>query len=625
MRPAGIALGSLWLSSALLIAQQQQPPVFRDISRLLLWSTGSQVDIRRTNGTLDGPAISGTVVDGTTDAPIPAAAVTLSSGRWSVTELTDSKGRFVFLSLRADETYHLDAACPGYFDARIGIGPGVGGRTAATIKLAGNEWFANARLRLWRPAAISGRIVDESGQPLPGATVRAFSVLLVRGQPVLARGPAATTDDLGDYRLSGMTKGTYVVAASIAGPSDSGAVGSRLYFETFYSSSSTVHDATRLSLEYGDERARADIVLRSAPSRSIRGTVRFINGQTRTLVIRCIRAGDETLRIADRTVESVRTVGGRFEFPSVSPGRYVLEASVPSEVSLVTLPGPAVAPRSATSPALPSAVDWVRIEDDEVGVEWSFPSVSALNGPTFQGSITVAVDREDIDDAVIEVQESPSISGRLIFDDEVRRLLEQSLPVFITTEPFGHAGRVDLATGKFTIAGLPSRPQYLRAVAPGFVTEEISWNGTDYSHRAFDLGLTGTVSDVRLRISLRGARIVGTVRTASGLVSSDSSVFFFQCGATEVSWGDAWGQVSVSNSGSYRIQSSGQSLLPAGAYCLVPLRAGAVEVWRDPEIMGKLMKSATRVEVNWGDEVTQDLRLADRVADQKRRAAMKVK
>ena len=113
-------------------------------------------------------AISGVVVDGS-GRPLGGAAVFLgTTGRGPVRssrQLTDSKGRFVFLNLPPSDQYFLNASKFGFLDDGYGRrGPEIGSR----IVLAEGEWFSSARIVLRRPDAITGSVLDERSDPVVG-------------------------------------------------------------------------------------------------------------------------------------------------------------------------------------------------------------------------------------------------------------------------------------------------------------------------------------------------------------------------------------------------------------------------------------------------------------------------
>ena len=68
--------------------------------------------------------------------------------------------------------------------------------------------------------AISGRIFDESGEPVIGAEVRAMKSFYRRGGRILVPMQSAVTDDRGEYRLFWLPPGRYFVSA--VGPQPDG-------------------------------------------------------------------------------------------------------------------------------------------------------------------------------------------------------------------------------------------------------------------------------------------------------------------------------------------------------------------------------------------------------------------
>ena len=64
------------------------------------------------------------------------------------------------------------------------------------------------------PGAISGIVTGADGQPIAGAHIQRFTSPLRNGVPVFSpTGPAVTTDEHGEYHLTGLAAGEYVVAA----------------------------------------------------------------------------------------------------------------------------------------------------------------------------------------------------------------------------------------------------------------------------------------------------------------------------------------------------------------------------------------------------------------------------
>src|SRR5690242_5026608 len=72
-------------------------------------------------------------------------------------------------------------------------------------------------IRLARGAAISGHVRDDFGTPLPYVHVIAERLVQRSGQTAFEEAASADTDDIGEYRVFGLSAGQYVVALSGAG------------------------------------------------------------------------------------------------------------------------------------------------------------------------------------------------------------------------------------------------------------------------------------------------------------------------------------------------------------------------------------------------------------------------
>src|SRR5688572_16381934 len=171
---------------------------------------------------LQTAALSGVVIDATTNRPVEGASVTLRRAEptamlpFSVPRMvTDAKGRFVFRDLPPGTNYFIDVARFGYASMRYGwAGPDGSSalRDIARISLGPGQWLDGIKVSLYRLGAISGRVVDERGEPVVGTAVRAFSQRMIAGRPQPVGGPIAVTDDRGAYRISGLDPARYIVA-----------------------------------------------------------------------------------------------------------------------------------------------------------------------------------------------------------------------------------------------------------------------------------------------------------------------------------------------------------------------------------------------------------------------------
>jgi hypothetical protein len=114
--------------------------------------------------------MAGTVRDGA-GQPLRRAIVVLSGGdeggRFNY--VTDDDGTFVFANLKP-ASYRLSATKPAYVKADYGAKRP--GRPGTSIALANGQQLTGITLTLQRGGVITGRVVDETGEPANGTGVR---------------------------------------------------------------------------------------------------------------------------------------------------------------------------------------------------------------------------------------------------------------------------------------------------------------------------------------------------------------------------------------------------------------------------------------------------------------------
>src|SRR5207244_8183957 len=91
----------------------------------------------------------------------------------------------------------LHASKTGYAPSAVPLGSGV-------------------EIRLQRGGVITGRVLDDFGEPMALITVAVEQVVRVGGRVEFTRHLAADTDDTGAYRIFGLPAGEFVVG--LAGP-----------------------------------------------------------------------------------------------------------------------------------------------------------------------------------------------------------------------------------------------------------------------------------------------------------------------------------------------------------------------------------------------------------------------
>jgi hypothetical protein len=127
-------------------------------------------------------------------------------------------------------------------------------------------------LTMQKGAVITGKVLNESDQPVIAVRVRALRIRDENGKPVLAPDldSERLTDDRGVYRIFGLRPGTYLVSAGGRGPLAFGINGFDQDAPT-YAPSSTRDTATTISLA-GSEEKSVDIHYRGDSGHRVSGS-----------------------------------------------------------------------------------------------------------------------------------------------------------------------------------------------------------------------------------------------------------------------------------------------------------------------------------------------------------------
>lgn len=155
-------------------------------------------------------SISGTVVDAVTKAPLAEVAVRLS--RWDGTSTyagtahTDQRGWYEFVSI-AEGSYSMMAESNDHLFSCYGATQTDPSR-CSNVRLARDQALTGVNLQLTPGAVVRGRVVNSSGQPVAGATIR---LIAPRASiPFVQAGGGRTRAD-GSFELARIEAGEWTV------------------------------------------------------------------------------------------------------------------------------------------------------------------------------------------------------------------------------------------------------------------------------------------------------------------------------------------------------------------------------------------------------------------------------
>jgi 5-hydroxyisourate hydrolase-like protein (transthyretin family) len=217
--------------------------------------------------------IAGTVVSSKGGSPLARARVqiTATKNRQSMRSLvTSDDGRFEFHVVAGK--FALEGAKRGYIPA----GYNQHEQFSTAIVTGADFDTEHLVLRLPPVAVLAGRVLDETGEPVRGASVQIYRENHGSGVSRIVPVSNATTDDQGAYEATPLDAGTYFVSVhatpwyavhpgSGREPSPAERSLDVAYPITYYGDTADADDATPIPLRGGDH-LEADIRLTPAPS-----------------------------------------------------------------------------------------------------------------------------------------------------------------------------------------------------------------------------------------------------------------------------------------------------------------------------------------------------------------------
>lgn len=279
--------------------------------------------------------IRGAVRDKVTGAPVRGATVILTEvrGEERLAAGTADDGTFRFPEVEPGR-YHLMAEASGYLQAWWGQGTA----ERQPLVLQPGQRITDATIRLMPAGSISGRVEDETGRPVADVEVRPIVADEQAGRPDYGA-RCSITDDRGEYRCHGMSPGRYFLSARppeslsrrAALPSSAAAAAKpgapRLAYVPMYLPGVIgTGEATAIEMTPGLQLSGMNVRLVRTPVVTLRGRVvdEGANEPPRDPAMVFARWMDSPLR---NTQPSRMRDDGRYEFATLSPGRYEVRAT----------------------------------------------------------------------------------------------------------------------------------------------------------------------------------------------------------------------------------------------------------------------------------------------------------
>jgi hypothetical protein len=276
------------------------------------------------------PQLEGSVVSSVNGQLLPRAMVIARNLKSQGTNMVraDDNAHFAFDHLEPG-SYQLTASKQGYFtDDRKAY-------LQQVVDIAAGARISDILIRLVPLGTVSGRVVDESNDPVRRVELRLLSLDHYRGRQTFNLIGSAVTDDRGEYRIFDVRPGTYYLLAEFNLTGEWAKIIGALpakrspadlaYPPVFYPGTSDLPQAQKLLINAGDE-LHADFSLYPIQAVSIEG--RVVNGLTgRPVATPMVTAywGNNTA-VMVRNGE-ISEKDNSFEIRGIGPGTYTLRTS----------------------------------------------------------------------------------------------------------------------------------------------------------------------------------------------------------------------------------------------------------------------------------------------------------
>ena len=517
-------------------------------------------------------AITGRVTNLETGGPLRRVRIQITSPALpsSRSVSTNSDGRYEIRDLPPGE-YSLKAERGGYLT--LAYGQRRPGEPGKPLELAEGQTAKAIDFALPRVGVISGRIIDETGEPIAHVSIWAMQFRYYQGArklvPIGGIDGHAHTDDSGQYRLA-LPPGDFVVMGQIreTWPLEGDPTQMFGYPPSFYPGVIAPAEAQRIKVSVGQEVGNIDFALVPARISRVSGTVfnaagTPVTGESVTLSQEV--AGPEGGSIFPSSNTASTGPDGRFSVNNVQAGEYLL----------------------AVRPA------------------------AGNDQPAQEARQMIQVAGGDIDGLVIVTGSGGTVRGRVASDDGtpvpgVDRLIVRARPLTwaarMSTLGSSGNGRVN-ADGTFEVKAVVGPVVLSIGTLTGdWTLKTVELNGRDLADDPIEVRHGETLSGVRVVLTNRPTHVRGGLldekqQPAEGTVvifPEDTSRWREDSRTIRSARPDQHGEFSIKG-------------LPAGKYLIAAVDYVQDGQWYDPEFLADLRPRAERLSLAEAESKRIDL------------------
>lgn len=284
-------------------------------------------------------SISGVVLDAATGAPMPKVSLSVDTGIRLVNDvlLMSRDSKRITATADAQGRYKLSELPGGQY--RVSA---TGGQTCRDsyitrdVNLNPGQDLTGADFRLSACGMISGKVLDENKEPLPGITVFLVDSEYFMGTLRHPVKMLTQTDDRGEYVLQAEPGRVHLLVAlnrvltidAISGAPADPALRKQVRAPTYYPESPSIDGAEPVVLRPGEHREGVDIRMRRSPSYCVEGVLK-VEGVPAALPLRLVPTQPSIGMFTEGALVLPQPSGksgpdGKIRICDLSPGDYEL-------------------------------------------------------------------------------------------------------------------------------------------------------------------------------------------------------------------------------------------------------------------------------------------------------------
>lgn len=527
---------SIALVSLLALSGQLPPPP----------ATGGAQAAPPATATVRGHVIAADTGQAIRKAQVRITSLDAVNGRQRENRLvtTDADGRYEFANLAAGR-YLITASKGAYI--QLSYQQKRPDDQTHPLQIRDGQTIDRADFVLPRGAVLTGRIVDEYGDPLSNIQVAMIRAAWFNGgRRTISMGRVVSTDDLGEFRLFGVPPGDYYVQATWRSqtpvpPPAARAEDNTGYAQTFFPGVADAGKAQKFALNAGDMVSDLVFTMVSVKTATISGHVTNSEGRPVQGSVMLMRDGGGGMATMGMGVRP----DGTFAIAGVTPGNYTLRAQ----------PG----------------------------------------GPAGEiATLEIVVAGEDISDLQLVTAGPSTISGRIVIDPSATA--QPPLLTLIATPSgdlmFGgglQPGRMG-DDGSFELRARPGRNRIaLSGGGSGWQIRSVKVGGTDATDDGVEVKPNQNVDRVEVEVTNRVTTVSGVVIDTRGEPAKNKGVLAFSQ-RRELWTGNARYQATgrTDDDGRYKVTG-----LPPGSYYIVALDRFEPGGAQDPDFLERMVPNGT--------------------------------